>query len=233
MDGLSFINQVRGMRIPVLTVSAASRIMGKEKKYASLFLHRLKKRGVVKEIEKGKYALPDTDINAVASNLITPSYISLLSAYSIYGLTTQMPAELQMLTTHNKKSVTYGSTAIRFIKIRPYMVYGIRKEGGVSIAEKEKAVADSLKMPEYSPIRESYNALMEGEMDIGKLVEHTKKTKSQVALKRLGYLLETAGVDINSSLAGFVNKKYQPLNPLLPLKGRRDGKWMLVVNEVL
>ena len=232
MDDLSFVNRLRESRIPVCTVNTASRMIGKDVGYTSLFLHRLKNRGVLKMIEKGKYALPDADVNAVASNLITPSYISLLSAYSIHGLTTQIPVEIQVLTTHNKRSVVYDNTTIRFIKVRPYMVYGILKTGGVSVAEKEKAVADSLRMPEYCSIRETYNALAEGDFDANRLVEYTRKTRSQVALKRLGYLLERTGVDV-SNVIGSVNVKYQPLNPLLPEEGVSDRRWKLMVNEEL
>ena len=60
---------------PVFSVRDIAGVLGKSQNYAYLVAHRLKKAGVIHEIEKGKYSV-DSDPFLVASWITWPSYIS-------------------------------------------------------------------------------------------------------------------------------------------------------------
>ena len=90
MNERQFINTIIKQNLGIITLTHTSRILNKSKKYSSLYLQRLEQRRIIKRIEKGKYALLDTPVEVIASNLIIPSYISFLSGLSHYQLTTRL-----------------------------------------------------------------------------------------------------------------------------------------------
>ncbi|MBI5066406.1 hypothetical protein HZA97_09305, partial [Candidatus Woesearchaeota archaeon] len=103
MQAHFFLRELAKLNRSVLSFNDAVKIIGKKRAYARLYLHRLKKRELLNEIEKGKYALSD-DPYEIGSNLLFPSYVSFLSAYFIYGFTTQIPISAQIICCKPKKS---------------------------------------------------------------------------------------------------------------------------------
>jgi len=103
----------------------------------------------------------------------------------------------------------------------------------VFVAEIEKAILDSLFLPRYCPISETFHVLREVNLDYEKLFDYVRRFNSKIAAKRLGYLLEVAGIDAYDSLKNLISKNYELLNPLKPPKNERDEKWKIIVNEVL
>ena len=101
----------------------------------------------------------------------------------------------------------------------------------VFIAEKEKAIVDSLYLPEYCPVDETYAAL-EADLDLNKLISYALKMNSIVLLKRLGYLLDLRGIDIHNQVRKKLNIRYDLLNPAFGRKGyKKSIKWKLIINE--
>lgn len=99
---------------------------------------------------------------SVISNLYTPSYVSLWAAFEHYGTTTQSHQVIDVINTNKsgrqKLSLHEGRFESRFVKTDESLLYGIEKiylDGKVTfIAEKEKAVIDSLLFNEYVPLGE-------------------------------------------------------------------------------
>ena len=234
MKEREFINIIKDSGKGVFTISDISRLIGKNRKYSTLYVERLYKRGVLNRAERGKYVLPDTDIVVVATNLVTPSYLSFLSGLYYYHLTTQIPSSLQVVTTRSKKRILYeqGIDFIKFDKKRVFGYNRVKLSGGYAfIGEIEKIIVDILFMPKYCPIGEVLNAF--DNIDIEKLVDYALKMESIVTLKRLGYLLELKGIDVYKRLKPYLNKRYDLLNPFLIQSGENNKKWMLKLNEVL
>ncbi len=234
MNERKFLEKIKNLNLSVLTIPDISRVISKDRRYAALYIKRLENRGVINRIEKGKYTLEDTDPLAVATNLVSPSYISFLSGLAYYHKTTQIPITIQVVTTTSKNDVDYRSR-ITFVKFDRKRVFGYKKEkignGYAFIGEIEKVIVDSLFMPKYCPISEVVNAL-EG-VDTEKIIDYALKMDSIVTLKRLGYLLEVNGIDVYGRIKDCINKRYDLLNPMLPLAGENNNKWMLKLNEVL
>jgi len=235
MNERQFINSIKERNIGIITISDAARIINKSRKYTILYLKRLEKRKIIKRIEKGKYALQDTPIEIIASNLIIPAYISFLSGLYYYNLTTQIPRIIQIATTKSKKKIKYENWEIHFIKIKK--VFGYKREkiqfGFIFVGNKEKLIIDSLLLPRHCPINETFNAIKDSRLNVKTLIDYALKMNSIVLIKRLGYLLELKKIDIYHKVNKYLNNRYDLLNPNLPSSGENDTKWKLKINEVL
>lgn len=235
MRSQELLSQLKTYRKPVFTLADLAKITGKEKSYLKVYLFRLKKRKLLREIERGKYALPQHPL-VIASHLLFPSYISFLSAYAYYQMTTQIPRNLQIVAASSKKRISYSQHAVQFIKFQPQKMFGYVRErfmgSEVFIAEKEKAIIDSLYLPRYCPLDETWFALQEENLDIDKLITYALRMDAPLVVKRLGYLLEKKGIDIFKKVQSQIKKRYDYLNPSLKKVKERNAKWKLLIGEV-
>ncbi|MBI2146060.1 hypothetical protein HYU22_01835 [Candidatus Woesearchaeota archaeon] len=236
MKAINFIKTVQNLQKTLFTVEDVSRLIHKPVNYTRTYLHRLKSRGYITAIEKNKYTLSQDPLE-VGSNLVFPAYISFISAYYFYGLTTQIPVIVQVVTLKSRKPLSFQDMKIKFIKFPPKKIFGYSKqkfrEKCLFIATKEKAIVDSLYLPEQCPISETFEALHDQEIDILKLIEFALQMDSIVILKRLGYLLEKQDRDIYPKVKSKLNARYDLLNPLLKRSKDNSAKWKLNINEKL
>ncbi len=134
---------------PVFDVSKAAQLFEKDHAYTRLYLHRLKKRGLIRLIEKNKYTLQN-DAFLIASHIVWPSYLSLWTALSYHHLTEQISHDIWIITTRkrNKRILTFGNITLRFIHVQPKYLFGYKKiiYGGreIFMAAKEKAILDAV-----------------------------------------------------------------------------------------
>ncbi len=162
-------------RYPVFTSKNVVSISGKNRQYAYLIVHRLKKNGKIQEIEKGKYTC-DSDPLLVASWVTWPSYISSWAALNYYHLTEQLPFTIHVVTTRKRKAKTvlFQGTKLEFIKIKPsaFMGFGrITYQGKeIFMAEKEKAIVDGL---------------VARKMSLAEAVELVKNNKGKLSVRKL------------------------------------------------
>ena len=233
MKAMELIKTMEEMQKTVFTINDIARIIKKDKKYAILFVHRLKNNGMITQVERGKYVLAKSNPFSIASNLVYPCYISFISAFSYYGLTTQIPRKIYVVSLKAKKSLSFDNYEFIFIKFKRKRFFGYKRErlarGFVFIAEIEKAIIDSLFMPANCSIDETVEALKKANKE--KLLEYGLKMQSKIVLKRLGFILEKIGVDVYEELKDKISKKYELLDPSLPKNGQRNKKWRLIVNR--
>lgn len=230
VDFYSFAEELERLGLVVFTVADVARITGKPRNYCWLFLKRLEDGKKIIRVERGKYCLKGADPYTVASRLVFPSYVSFLSALAFHHLTTQVPVVIQVACSRQKRPVEFGGSRITFTKLRRKALFGFRRYNGVIAAEPEKAIIDILAFPGQAPTSEAFYAIRQG-IDAGKLEEYARRLGSSAARRRVGFLLENAG--IRTALRQPKATRYEPLNPLLPRKGRKNSKWKLLVNEVL
>ena len=107
------------------------------------------------------------------------------------------------------------------------------REKYMFLADKEKAIIDSLYLPEHCPISETFEALESKEIETKKLIQYALQMDSIVLLKRLGYLLEKQGIDIYPQVGNKLNLRYDLLNPLLKRSKEKSTQWKLNINERL
>ena len=90
MKSSEFIEILKNSKSSVFAFSQLARILGKKEEYAKVFISRLAEKELLR-LERNKYTLKGTNPFLIASNITFPSYISFISAYSYYNLTTQLP----------------------------------------------------------------------------------------------------------------------------------------------
>ena len=231
MKAIKFLDSFTRLEKPVFTIEDALRILNKPRSYTLLYLHRLEKQELIKRIEKGKYTLRDVSPFVIASNLVFPSYISLWMAFHLHHLTMQLPIVIQVITSKQRKSLKVDDNNIQFIKLTANRIFGYKKEriglGYMFIAEKEKAVIDSLYLNEGPDLDDIRKALHQ--CDVEKLEKYALYMKSNALIQRLGYLMERENLEIPDSFRKIVSKTIL-LQPKLPKKGIKDKNWKIIVN---
>jgi predicted transcriptional regulator of viral defense system len=129
----------------VFSIQQLANLIGKSKAVASVYSYRLVKKGLAKRLLSGKISFSD-DEYVIASQLIEPSYISLYSALLFHNVISQVPRDIECVTTRN--SIRYASFGIVYHKIPPSLFYGYIKYGKgnsyIFVAEPEKALIDSV-----------------------------------------------------------------------------------------
>ena len=110
------------------------------------FLQRLERAGILKRVTKGKYlfSLKETNDYELANFLLTPSYISLESALSFYGILAQFPYTITSVTPRKTKKIIYNEKEFEFAHLKREYFFGFIKKDNFLIALPEKALLDEL-----------------------------------------------------------------------------------------
>ncbi len=204
---------------------------------------QLKELGLLAEVENGKYLVLGFEPERVlanplfiASQLVTPSYISLWSALHFYGFTEQAPLTVFVATTRKKQPVVFRDQRFRFVTVQPRKFFGYRREtvGGlpVLIADEAKAIVDSLAEPRYAGgVAEVAKALQAAlaETDVALLVEYANRTGDKSLGSRLGFLLARLGHSVADDVL-IHSASPVKLDPGRPANGHIDSRWRVNAN---
>lgn len=240
MNDLELTRMLQASESAVFTTQQLAVAMNMKVAPATVKLNRLVKKGVLVRIMRGKYSLPETNILAVASGIYHPSYVSLLAAFEHHGTTTQSPRIIDVINPVRSGRVGVelesGEYILRFVKVRSSFLTGYGRtylDGKVVLmAEKEKAVIDSLLFPRYMLLDEVMECIQSG-IDMKKLIQLARETERQTVKKRLGHLLSAGGIHCMPDDLGPLSDTLVSLDPSLPARGRYDVKWRVVVNRVI
>lgn len=107
-------------------------------------IQRLEKQKIIKKIINGKYLffMSHADEFAIAHFIMNPSYISLESALSFYGIMTGFSYSITSITIRPPKTVAIEKKEYSYSHINPSLFWGYEKNGQFLIADKEKALLD-------------------------------------------------------------------------------------------
>ena len=209
-----------------------------------VILSRLERRGWIERIEKGKYMIIPLGAEkgrytshefVIGSLLVAPYCIAYWSALHFYGLTEQIPATVFIQTTSRKKKQAMEVFGVRYkiVRVKNDKLFGIRREwieeSEVNITDKEKTIVDCLDKPQYcGGVVEVVKALRAGELHKEKIAEYATSIGNSGVVRRLGYLCDRLGLDID--LPPVKTRNYLLLDPTIPKKGSKNAKWKLVIN---
>src|SRR3989344_1683497 len=190
----------------------------------------LKIKGVLKKIGKGFLAVKGGDEFVMATTINHPSYISFWTALNYYGFSDQTPNKLFLVTTKYTKPINN----FKYVTLSKDKFFGYTKIGDLVIAEKEKAIIDSLLFPKYSGgIKEVSKRLQVAlkELDYEKLISYAFKIKSKVVLRRLGFILESLNCKkYLNKIKRNIGKGYELLDPSLKRRNNLNKEWLLDIN---
>jgi len=204
---------------------------------------QLKESGLLAEVENGKYLVLGFEPERVlanplfiASQLVTPGYVSFWSALHYYGFTEQAPLTVFVATTKKKRPVVFHDQRFRFVTVQPRKLFGYRRETvgelPVLIADEAKALVDSLAEPRYAGgvaevVRALHAALPQA--GVATLLEYANRMGDKSLGSRLGFLLARLGHPL---AAGDLIHAASPvkLDPSRPAGGPVDSLWQVNVN---
>ncbi len=224
-------NAMKSDNFQVFTLKDLCLVLTIPKTKAYNLIKALKKKKAIKKTSGSSFAFFDTDEYVVAVNAHYPSYISFWTALNYYGWSDQTPKEIYLCTTRYTKQ----RDNFHYITISKKRFFGYTKLGDIIIAEKEKAIIDSLLLPKYAGgIEEIEKCIAAGfkQLDPDKLITYALKIQNKAVLRRLGFIMEKLKYmkKFLPLLQKHIGNGYERLDPTLPRKNNFNKKWLLEVN---
>ena len=127
-------------------------LLGIKKESAAVLCARYVKKGLLTRLKRDIYVrtealarLTTIDLYRIANLLQVPSYVSLTSALSYYGVSSQVQRGfVESISIKRSKALERGGASFRYFKVSPGLYGGFVKKQGVFIATPEKGMLDAL-----------------------------------------------------------------------------------------
>jgi len=222
---------LRKSKLEVFRIRDISLLLDTNKASAYNIVKALKNKKAIEILKNGVFALKGTDEFLIATSLNWPSYISFWTALNYYGFSDNMPKIIFLASTRYHKQVK----SFKYVTISKQRFFGYLNINGIIIAEKEKAIIDSLMLPKYSggisEIKKCLQVALK-KIDISKLITYALKISSKSVIRRLGFLLEGFEIKENKLklLLKNIGNGYELLDPALKKKNNLNKKWLLDIN---
>ncbi|HYB92609.1 MAG TPA: transcriptional regulator [archaeon] len=214
-------------------------------------IYRLKAKGRIEEIERGKYLLIPSKAGyegkwseipfLIVPNIVDEYYISFWSALNFWRMTEQVPHTVFVVITKRKRDVEYGPTTFKFVTLSKKKFFGFTEEtiagGKFNIATKEKTIVDCLAFPKYcGGLEEIVKGIWteKDELDFSKAFEYARRIDVSIVVRKLGYILSLLELKDKgtSKIASTEFKGFQWLDPLGPKKVLEYSKeYGLMINR--
>lgn len=184
------------------------------------------------------------DWHLIAQYLVKDAkyYIGYYSALQIHNLITQPSLKEQIVVSKQMRpsEIKIKNITFQFIYHNENHFFGEKKIwiddfNKVLCSDLEKTIVDCLFKPDYAGgIVEIAKAIHEtrDKINFKKLLDYTKKFKSQAVVKRLGFLLEMLEIDneIVQELLNMKTASYIQLDTELPKSGKMISRWSIQQN---
>jgi predicted transcriptional regulator of viral defense system len=145
---IALVEQLLDLGKPYYSPADLAKVLSQRPPSLNVTLNRLVRSGVLLRLMRGVYhpALRAPDLARIANQLVYPSYLSFESALSRYGILSQVPYALTFATSRRTQSLLLGSTPVQFRQLKEELYFGFSIEGGLYVAEPEKALLDQMYM---------------------------------------------------------------------------------------
>lgn len=235
----------------------ASTLLSMDIRKTRRFLAYLCARGWLARVQRGLYiTVPLEAANppewredpwVVASKAFKPCYVGGWSACEHWGLTEQIFRDIVVITTRRarRRSVEIQGTRFR-IKVLPNKrIFGCvpiwRRENRVQVSDPSRTIVDILDDPTLGGgirhIADVLYAYFEDQYrNDRRLLEYIERFGNRAVFKRLGFLIESLGVDAPELVKACLIRQstgLTVLDPSLPVKGRILRRWNLRANVVI
>ncbi len=196
MQTEAFVKSLKENRMSVFGLDDAVKISKMSREYTRLFLHRAAKGRLIGRAERGLYYLKESSNEYdIASHILYPSYISMISALYYYGLTTQIPNIVYVISPKRHKIIkNVMGFDIVFRKISDRMMFGYHKEsdGNIFIADKEKAIVDIFYFKDVNDL--DYGVLEKpARIDVDRLALYAEMSQNKSVIRNISGLLADYG----------------------------------------
>jgi predicted transcriptional regulator of viral defense system len=240
-------------RRTIFTVGDVQEVTGLGPKSTRNFVGKLVQRGVATRLKPGLFILVPFELGREREYLGNPYivaralaggggyFLSHASAMDAHRMVTQPQLVVYVTSPLPLRGRTILGTEFRFVRCKPEHLFGaaehwVDKTEKVLVSDLERTVIDGLKQPEYCggivEVAKGY-WMRRGDMNIARLVDYALRLDVGAVIRRLGFLLETCGVDEPAALERLrarLTATYHLLDPTLPVEGHRVARWRLRLN---
>src|SRR3989339_342331 len=219
------------------------KLSGLDRKHVWYILSRLKNKGRLIRLEKGKYLYVPEGFEGnwtgnsylIASNLIKPYAIAYWSALNYWHYTEQIPSTIFIQSVKRKLHKTKNIFGVEYklITVGKSNFFGLttiwENHRKIKITDKEKTIIDCLDYPEYcGGLSELIKGVQYGfknkELNVRKLINYAGRISNRTVMKRLGYILEKSKIRLSEKLINKIRNKisegYSLLDPTMPNTGK-------------
>lgn len=159
---------------------------------ARVLCSRYTKNGIFVRLKRNLYVLNENwenfarqDLLKMANFLQVPSYISFMTALSVYEVTTQVPRGfLESASLKRSIKADIKGVIFNYYKLKKQYYFGFIKKDNIFIATQEKAFVDAVYLCSFGKYRLDFDSLSLDKLDKDKLREVLKvfprKTKTMV-----------------------------------------------------
>ncbi len=197
-------------------------------------LQQLKRKQIITNLKRNAYTLTENikeNLFQISTETINPSYISFWTALSYYGFTEQQTQTIQLITTKQYKSIIIKNHKIIPTKFKINRFFAYKKINHFNIAEKEKAIIDSLAYPNNAGgFNETIKCLKNAwpEINKQKFIEYLKRYNNKALNARVGYILEKLKLKkINLEIP----TTYTLLNKEKSKTNKLNKEYRIIINE--
>jgi predicted transcriptional regulator of viral defense system len=195
----------------LFTIGDAREILGRYD--IAPVLHRLRSKGRVVEVKKGRYLLvparagPEGGWSESIYRLVDAVvggnyYVGFWSAMNYWGMTEQIPRIVHVVSARRQRPFQFQDQRVRFVTLRPERIFGAAIEplakGTFRISDRERTLVDGLLVPRHcGGIVEVAKAFAMARYDVtwGRVHSYARRLGVDAVMRRLGYLEETLRMD--------------------------------------
>ena len=145
------ISRLQEENKPLFTLDDFARLFGVKKRNTLYkIIHRLQKRDVITTLKPGAYQLSPGLVNPplsdfrLANFLLHPSYVSLETTLSLYGIITGFSYEITSVSLKTTTTITTANKTFSYAQFTPSLFWGYEKNDSSLIADPEKSLLDYL-----------------------------------------------------------------------------------------
>ncbi len=144
MNYFDFAEYQKQKNLVIFNKSDIENIFNLSSNSAKALINRYIKKGHFIALKRGLYCSKDIIPSkfSIANNLYGPSYISLNTALSYYGIIPEIVYEVTSITTKTTRDFTVQNISYKYRSIKKKAFTGYLKEKNYLIAYPEKALAD-------------------------------------------------------------------------------------------
>jgi len=240
-------------KVSVITQEQFDRYFRFPKGVREKVLFRLRKKGILTAVKRGIYFYSPLESGPAGSNInefLIPSvffpkgnyYVGYSTMYNFYGFTDQIFQAMYILNTSLQREKAIGSMQFRMIKIPAKRMYGLEKiiinDDKVIVSDRERTLVDLIYFPEpVGGLKKAFE-ILRGQIkakkaDIIRLVRYAARFPNVSTRKRIGLVLEQAGINdkrLEPLLKSIRKTSLISLYPSKSRKGRINKKWMIIEN---
>lgn len=138
--------KLKKLNLEVFNTQEFKNIFGLRAESAAVKLTRYKNAGYLASPKRGVYYLADEPVDKfkIANRLYFPSYVSLDSILSAWGIIPEIVYTITSVTTKASREFSDAQTVYKYYKIKKEAFLGYQKEGERLVATPEKALVDYL-----------------------------------------------------------------------------------------